>query len=275
MKNHIRSDVAPLVGYGLVVTLVGTALAGEPLRPLPAAQDLPGTLQFHAHYRHRSRGIDIAQPSELWVNKTPEGRIVALAHLPWNGTSEMVSGDTQNRPQAARVWKAPVGDAPGYGIDLEFTEGKARLTRRGVREDCDNKELTLAAGACFDPNSRPDSYCAANVLLRRFSPKEPGEAKEFRVCDWDNTGEALVDYTIKVRLLGKEKVDVPAGSFEANHIVLTQTSSANTWFKKRAGHVTDFWMLDNGLIVRILRHREPYELMLLDWDTLRRPLGLQ
>ncbi|HOY59236.1 MAG TPA: hypothetical protein PK640_14015 [Verrucomicrobiota bacterium] len=269
MKKHLRFRSALFIACGLALTIVGTSLAGEPLQPLPAAKDLPGALQFHGHYRHRSRGIDIEQPGELWVNKTPDGRIVALARLPWTGTSEMVSGDTENRPQAFRVCKAPLGDAPGYGINLEFTEGKARLTRRGVREDCDQKELAVAAGACFDPNSRPDSYCTANVLLRRLAPKAPGEANEFRVCDWDNTGEALVDYTVKVRLLGKEKVDVPAGSFEANHIVLTQTSSANTWFKKRTGHVTDFWILDNGVIVRILRHREPYELVLLDYDAPR------
>ena len=147
MKNHIGSFVSPLIASGLVVTFVGTALAGEPLQPLPAAKDLPGTLQFHAHYRHRSRGVDIAQPSELWVHRTPEGRVVALAHLPFMGISEMVSGDAENRPQAFRVRKDPVGDAPGYGIDLEFSEGKARLTRRGVREDCDQKELALAPGA--------------------------------------------------------------------------------------------------------------------------------
>lgn len=267
MNKHHPLHVASLVPSSLAVALVGLALAGEPIQPLPAAKDLPGTLQFHGRYRHRSRGNDIPQPSELWVHKTPDGRIVALAHLPFMGTSEMVSGDTEHRPQAYRVQKVPVGDTPGYDIHLEFSEGKARLTRRGVREDCDRKELAVAAGACFDPNSRPDPYCAANVLLRRFLPKQPGEATEQHVCDWDNTGEALVDYTVKVRLLGKEKVDVPAGSFEANHVVLTQTSSANTWFKKRAGHVTDFWVLDNGVIVRVLRHREPYELLLLEQDT--------
>ena len=37
--------------------------------------------------------------------------------------------------------------------------------------------------------------------------------------------------------VGKEPVEVPAGTFEANHLVLTQKSSADTWFKKRAGHL--------------------------------------
>jgi len=133
-----------------------------------------------------------------------------------------------------------------------------------VREDCDDKELKVPHEALFDPNTRPDSYCAANVLLRGFGLRE-GESKEFRVFDWDNTGEALADYTIRVEHAGKESVDVPAGTFEANHFVLTQITSANTWFKKRAGHVTDFWVLDNHVIVRVLRHREPYEIQLLDY----------
>jgi hypothetical protein len=82
-----------------------------------------------------------------------------------------------------------------------------------------------------------------------------------------NSGEAMADYTIRVEHAGTENVDVPAGTFKANHIVLTQVTSADTWFKKRAGHVTDFWILDNGVVVRVLRHREPYEIMLMDYTT--------
>ena len=260
---------------GLAVALLGVALAGEPLQPLPAAKDLPGTLQFHGHYQHRSRGNDIAQPSELWVNRTPDGGIVALAQLPFMGSTEMVLGDKDNRPEEFRARKAPAGDKPGYGMDLEFRDGKARLTRRGVREDCDGKELAVPVDACFDPNARPDSYCAANVLLRQFRSGSRAKPKSSGSCDWDNTGEALVDYTLKVELMGQEKVLVPAGTFEASHFVVTQTSSANTWFKKRAGHTTDFWVLQNGVIIRILRHREPYEVLLLDYDVPRKLPGLQ
>jgi len=251
-------------------------VAGEALPALPQAKDLPGDLQFHGHYRHRSRGNDIAQPSELWIHRTRDGGLVALAHLPFMGTTEVASGDKDGRLSSVRVRRAAAGDRPGYGIDLEFQEGKARLSsRRGVREDCDGKELTLPVGASFDPNSRPDSYCAANILLRQFSPEKSGDAAEFRVYDWDNTGEALAEYTINVVFAGREKVQVPAGVFDGKHFVLTQTSSANTWFKKRAGHTTDFWVLENGVIARVLRHREPYELVLLDYDAPGKLPGLQ
>ncbi len=270
-----RLFLVSLAAFSLAGVLIDSALAGELLQPLPAAKDLPGTLQFHGHYQHRSRGNDIAQPSELWVNRRPDGGVVALARVPFMGTTELVSGDKDNRPTELRIRGAAAGAKPGYGLDLEFRGGKATLSRRGVREDCDGKELAMPTGACFDPNSRPDSYCTANVLLRRFSPKEPGQAKESQACDWDNSGEALAGYTLKVELRGKEKVQVPAGTFEASHFVLTQTSSADTWFKKRAGHITDFWVLENGVIVRILRHREPYEMLLLDYDVPSRLPGLQ
>jgi hypothetical protein len=235
----------------------------KPLEAIPAPKDLPGTLTFQGRYKHRSRGQDIQQPSELWLKQTPEGGILALANLPFTGSTELATGDKANRLTAYRIARAPSGSQPGYRLDLELGDGKARLASRGLRQDRDGKELSVPVGAWFDPNTRPDSYCAANVLLRAFALKK-GEAKEFRVYDWDNTGEALVDYTIRVEHKGKARVEVPAGTFDANHLVLTQATSANTWFKKRAGHLTDFWVLDNHVIVRILRHREPYEVLLLD-----------
>jgi hypothetical protein len=66
---------------------------------------------------------------------------------------------------------------------------------------------------------------------------------------------------------GKEEVTVPAGTFSATHYVETHLTFGDTWYKKRPGHVTDYWVLDNGAIVRILRHREPYELQLLSVET--------
>jgi hypothetical protein len=135
-----------------------------------------------------------------------------------------------------------------------------------LRQDFDGKELLVPSGSLFDPNTRPDSYCAANLLLRAFAVK-PGEARAFRAFDWDNTGDGLADYAMQIEHVGKEPVEVPAGTFEANHLVLTQKSSADTWFKKRAGHITDFWVLDNQVIVRVRRQREPYEVVLLDYTV--------
>lgn len=260
------------VPYLLTFQTASKALAETPtgqklLAPIPSANELPGTLTFHGHYKHRSRGGDIEQPSELWLKETAGGGVTALAQLPFSNSIELADGKQHRLEQSA------AGERSGYQIDLELGNGQARLNRRGVRQDCDGKELKVPENAWFDPNTRPDSYCAANVLLRAFAVGE-NETKEFRAYDWDNTGNALVDYTIRVKNAGKERVEVPAGIFQANHLVLTQVTSANTWFKKSAGHVTDFWVLDNHVIVRILRHREPYELVLLDYDVPAKLPGL-
>jgi RNA polymerase sigma-70 factor (ECF subfamily) len=240
-----------------------TATAAKELTPVPKPEELARNLTFHGRYRHRSRGGDIETPGELWVSRSQDGGLHVLARLPFRQSWELASSDAQNRFNTYRSWTDASGQS-GYRLDLELRDGVITASRRGVRQDWDGKELKVPAGAWFDPNSRPDSYCAANILLRSFAVRE-GETKEFRVYDWDNSGEALADYTIQIKHAGKEKVEVPAGTFEANHLVLTQLTSADTWFKKRAGHVTDFWVLDNHVIVRVLRHREPYEMVLLDY----------
>jgi len=231
----------------------------------PAMDDLPGVLVFHGRYKHRSRGRDYREPGELWLKQSRDSSITAVAHLPFMASTTIASGDRHNRLTHYTKKNSSAGQS-GYSIDLELLDGKVMLTRRGLRQDCDDKELKVPKGALFNPNTRPDSYCAANILHRGFN-LEKGQSKEFRVYDWDNSGEAMADYTIRVEHAGTENVEVPAGTFKANHIVLTQVTSADTWFKKRAGHVTDFWVLDNGVIVRVLRHREPYEIQLLDYTT--------
>jgi beta-lactamase regulating signal transducer with metallopeptidase domain len=237
------------------------------LESLAVVKDLPGALVFHGRYRHRSGGRDYREPGELWFKQDKDGAITAIAHLAFMATTTIASGDRHNRLTHYKEEKqtSSTGQS-GYSIDLELLDSKVLLTRRGIRQDCDGKELKVPEGALFSPNSRPDSYCAANILLRGFNLEE-GRSKEFRVYDWDNSGEAMADYTIRIEHVGTESVDVPAGTFKANHIVLTQVTSADTWFKKRAGHVTDFWVLDNGVVVRILRHREPYEIQLLDYTA--------
>jgi hypothetical protein len=245
---------------------ISTSSSTETLPQIPAANDVPGTLIFQGQYKHRSRGSDYGQPSTLWLKQTQDKRITAIAHMSFRGTTTIASGDRENRLAHYKEEQPASGDRPGYLMDLELLDKKVLLTRRGVRQDVDGEELSVPEGALFNPNTRPDSYCAANILLRGFN-LEKGQSKEFHVYDWNNTGEAFADYTIRIEYTGTESVDVPAGIFEASHFVLTQVTSANTWFKKRAGHVTDFWVLDNGVIVRVLRHREPYEIQLLEYTV--------
>ncbi|MBI5387683.1 MAG: right-handed parallel beta-helix repeat-containing protein [Verrucomicrobia bacterium] len=232
-----------------------------PLPPISPAEELPGTLIFHGRYQHRTGGKDSGPPSELWLKQSANGGLSALAQLPAAGTIELAVGD-----QAHRFIEHRVRGQKDYGTDLSFRDGEALLTRRGFREDRDGWVLSVPKDAWFDPNTRPDAYCAANVLLRAFALK-PGESRELQMFDLDNSGELFVSYRVKIAHAGKEKIEVPAGAFEANHLVLTQLTAADTWFKKRGGHITDFWVLDNHVIVRVLRHREPYEMRLLNWTV--------
>jgi len=258
----------PIRSFAILVTLGLTLMVADAAAetPTPSVQDLPGTVIFHGRYQHRNTGREIAQPSELWLKQTADGAITAVAQVPFMNSTEIAASDNAGRFTSHQLLSRPSGNRSGIQVKLEFQDGKALLTRHGLREDCDGKELAVPPGAFFDPNTRPDSYCAANILLRAFAVKQ-GESKEFRVLDWDNTGDALADYTVRIEHVGKESAEVPAGTFDANHFVLTQRTSADTWFKKRAGHITDFWVLDNHVIVRIRRHREPYELALLDYTV--------
>lgn len=231
-----------------------------------AYSEIPGKVVFHGTYRHRSRGSDIPEPGELWLKQTGTGAIAAITHLPFMHTTEIARGDETHRIVEYTTVRDAQGDNPGYRIELKIGDGEVRVTRRNVREDWDDQALPVPEGALFDPNSRPDPYAAANILLRGLQLAE-GERKELAVYDWDNSGNAMAGYTIGFRNAGREEILVPAGKFQATHIVLQQVTSADTWFKKRAEHITDFWMLDNGVIVRIVRHREPYELELLEWTA--------
>lgn len=254
--------------FALIVTLGLTPLMADAAveTSTPSVEHAPGTVIFHGRYKHRNTGRDIEQPSELWLKQTADGALTAIAEVPFMNLTEIAATDKTGRFASHQMLGRASGNRPAVQVKLEFRDGKVLMTRHGLRQDWDGKELAVPSGAFFDPNTRPDSYCAANVLLRAFAVKQ-GETKEFRVFDLDNTGDALADYTIQVEHIGKEQVDVPAGTFEANHYVLTQKTSADTWFKKRAGHITDFWALDNQVIVRIRRNREPYELALLDYTV--------
>ena len=244
-----------------------SAVAAAAWPPVPSQiEEAPGELILEARYRHWSRRSMINEPATLWIKQGHDGAITAVCQVPFMNATYTATGDSRQGLLRYDTVSEPSGNRPGYSIRLEIQDGKVLLTRRGVREDIDGKELSVPAGAFFDPNTRPDPYCVANFLFRGLD-LEAGEATELDAYDWDNSGEALAAYRLRISHQGKETITVQAGRFEANHYVVEQLTSADTWFKKRAGHVTDFWVLDNGVIVCILRHREPYEVQLLDWKS--------
>lgn len=260
------SPASSIVSNPSTETAKQASLTTAPLASLPKPEELPGKLTFHGRYQHRSRGNEYSLPGELWVTESDDGSLRALAHLPFARSLQLATGNARQQLTAYQSRPDTTFTQTSYQSDLDFTTGVVRWNRRDARQSYDGKELKVPEDATFDPNTRPDPYCAANILLRAFAVGT-SQTKTFHMMDWDNSGEGLADYMIQVTNTGKEKIEVPAGTFEANHLVLTQTTSADTWYKKRAGHVTDFWVLDNHVIVRILRHREPYEVLLLDYDV--------
>lgn len=233
--------------------------------PGVSIEDLPGALIFEGTYRHRSRGAEIA-PGMLWLKQAPDGTLIAVSHLSAYGATCVAYGALDGGFVRYRQCTAASDRGPASERSLVLSDGKATFTKTGQDGKEETQELTAPAGAVFDPNSRPDPYCAAPLLLRHYHVR-PGKKKEFKAYDWDNTGKGMAGYTVQIENIGKEKIEVPAGTCEAYHLVQTQTTSGDTWYKKRAGHITDFWVLENGVIVRIVRHREPYQLELLEYRS--------
>jgi WD40 repeat protein/tetratricopeptide (TPR) repeat protein len=242
------------VGTGGLVKEVSASASGGLL------DKLPGKVVFEGVYNHRSRGGDYGT-SRQWVKQDESGAITAVMEL--RSTTYVASGNRENRITEYRVSSA---ERELFEWILGFEKGKVVWRKKSPGKKDEVSEIPVPEGQVFDPNSRPDPYCAANILLRSFALKK-GESKEVSAYDWDNSGKGMASYSFRVENKGKEEVSVPAGVFEGNHIVLTQLTTGDTWYKKRAGHVTDFWVLDNNVIVRILRHREPYELLLAGSKT--------
>lgn len=212
---------------------------------------------FQGRYLHKLYG----DSSTLWIQKQKDGSIVALSEF---GQEVILAvGDANQRPVRYSSARGPSLSKKNH---WKF-ESNRMLQFRNWSDDQAEIEFSTDEGAIFDPNTRPDTYVAANILLRRFDLK-PGEQKEFLMCDFGVEGykqETFPSYRVRIEHEGKEEITVPAGTFKANHLIQTQLTPSHTWFKKRQGHVTEFWILDDYTILRILRHREPYEILLQEY----------
>ncbi len=125
---------------------------------------------------------------------------------------------------------------------------------------------TITPGARPDFNSRPDPYLSEYVLLKAYDFAQGGP-QDLIVYDVNNRGDALNEYVISLDLADQDGVDLPNGRFKARHLVQMQKSDSHTWFKKHKGSRTDIWVNEAGQILRILRAREPYEVVLVDYDN--------
>ncbi|MCC6487147.1 MAG: M48 family metalloprotease, partial [Candidatus Hydrogenedentes bacterium] len=250
--------------------------AAPPSRPLQPAvvppesqavvDALPGELVFKGAYFHRSRGSDLSAPSVVWIKKTGEGEFIAASYLPSINETTVAYVSKQSLLRRYEGHYHGRDGQTSFRRFLELADGTVGVTNEGGEKDGQFETLTVPSKALFMPNSRPDSY-SAHMGYFQLSVPSVTDPDDVPCYDWDNSGKGMASYTIRMENKGKEEITVPAGTFTANHVVETQLTSGDTWYKKRAGHTTDYWVLDNGVIVRILRHREPYELQLLNVEA--------
>ncbi|MBI4557701.1 MAG: SEL1-like repeat protein [Candidatus Hydrogenedentes bacterium] len=250
----------------LAAAAVPSAAPQMPAAPAPLPPEvtavierLPGELVYTCTYQHRSRGGDLPQPATVWLKSTPQHECIAACYLPAFNTT-YVTYATPGKDLHGYIEHMHGRDGrPPSKREMELNKGTVSIKYEGGEKDGQTETFTVPDNAIFCPNSRPDPYAAHMALFLASLAKE---TRELTCYDWDNTGKGFASYNIRLEYKGQETVTVPAGTFTAHHYVETHLTFGDTWYKKRPGHVTDYWCLDNGVIVHILRHREPYEILL-------------
>jgi len=237
--------------------------AYEPPPPAILAQ-APGELIFEGLYRHRRAG-EVLGVERRWIKRQEDRTTAVVCELPFIDT--VYYGQGGPRQGLARYEVIPLsGNAPI--LKMEFATGKVWVTRSDPNEHWDRREFAVPALALFEPNSEVDPYCVVQVLEGVFDvPLRSPEQTE--AYDWDRTGNDLAHYRGRVRNAGLEEVTVPCGRFRGRHVVIEQLTSADTRFEKVAQDITDMWILRGGIIARIVRNRDQYEVDMLHWKKLK------
>jgi len=226
------------------------------------------TLSTHAQrekrtYLHRSRGEDLRAVNVL-VTPMADGshsyRIDDFIGGSDDDAYEFIVG--RNGMPAKYLNKGG-----GYEMSFVFTNNSMVYTRKKPEQEAVTRSIPMGQGALPDFNSRPDPYLTEHLLVHKYDFDKAGK-QGFTVFDIDNTGDGISTYEITLELIPEDSVLLPNGRFKARHLVKLQQSSAPTWYKKRRGSQTDIWVDDQGTILRIYRHREPYELVLQNYGNI-------
>ncbi len=213
-------------------------------------------------YLHRSRGADL-RTVNLMVEPAPDGGLrYSLAGL-FGNENTLFTFTTGPDGRPAEFVNTRAG-----GDETRFVFAPGQVAFRQIRPDAAAIETNVPVdpAAWPDFNSRPDPYLTAHALLRAYDFEHKGR-QSFSVFDVDDTGQTLVPYEISLEWVDDDGVVLPNGRFRARHLVQLQQSSAPTWYKKRRGSQTDFWIDDAGALLRVYRHREPYELILQNYSN--------
>lgn len=217
-------------------------------------------------YLHRSRGADL-RAVELIVSRTPDGNVqYMIGDFPSGGESKItLLTDAGGKPVE---YSSEPNQAGGYECKFSFGATNVVYSRKLPGKPNEEYTCSVRSGSLPDFNSRPDPYLTEHVLIRAYDFAKGGK-QTLDVYDTDSTGKGVAEYQVSLELADEDGVRLPNGKFKARHLVQLQQSSAPTWYKKRRGSQTDIWVNGDGTILRIFRHREPYEVILQNYDNER------
>lgn len=223
-----------------------------------------GAAQDTMTYLHRSRKADL-RAVELKVRKEADGSArYVIDDFPFGREGSQITFliGPDGRP-AEYASKAKGTD--GSEWKMVFGADAIVLKRKMPGKPDEEFNCAVRPGSLPDLNSRPDPYLTQHLLIRAYDFSKGGK-QVFPVYDVDDTGHGISAYDMSLELVDQEGVVLPNGKFKAKHLVFLQQSSAPTWYKKHRGSQTDIWVSDEGVILRVFRHREPYEIILQDYD---------
>jgi beta-lactamase regulating signal transducer with metallopeptidase domain/regulation of enolase protein 1 (concanavalin A-like superfamily) len=208
-------------------------------------------------YLHRSRGNDYMR-AKFTKSILKDGTV--LYTLAAQNTQYRLTVDAQGRPRQYKYESA----SERFSCEFEFSKGAILHKRQTSQKGPEEFKWTVSKEALPDFNSRPDPYLIQHVLVRAYDFEKAGK-QTFTVYDIDNQGTGINEYQITLEIVDEDGVTLPNGKFKAKHLVQVQQTDSGTWYKKGPGSKTEYWVDDEGLILRVYRHREPYEVILTDY----------
>ncbi len=244
-----------LTGIWLAVALADVAVS-EASQAKPEEWAIPTDAKkvFEGEYVHRVGGRDSLRAK---MTKSVGPDKVEYYSLTLSDTEYLLSVDGRGRLS----YRYRSG-ARGYMDMVHLARDKiVHLKRNFKQQGTEQFDWEVKAGALPDFNSRPDPYLIQYVLLQAYDLKKRGE-QTFAVYDIDAKGTGINHYQITLDLVDEDGVLLPGGKCKARHFLQVQRTESNTWFKKVPGHKTEYWVDDNGILLRVYRHREPYEVIL-------------
>lgn len=205
-----------------------------------AAEELRAEMVFWESIRSSTDPADF----RAYVEQYPQGRFAALARNRLAALTPQPAAPA-TAPAAATPSSAPRSSAPGaLAVGDTWTY---RVTRRGAPATTEEVKVASVAhnavvedilgdGPVRRVEHRPGAYLTPSGNLTIFSPYlaalQPSAATpglQLRVENLDSrTCNAGWSCSLRARVIGRDRVSVPAGSFDATRVEITQSWTSPT-----------------------------------------------